>query len=221
MGLLTKRRLLWIAHLGSLVPVLWLFGDWVFGNLSVNPIQDATLRTGKSALVLLVLSLASTPLNTLLGWRWTIPLRKWFGLYAFFYASVHLYIFIGLDYGFDIALLQEALLEKRFALAGLAAYLLLIPLAITSTKGWMRRLGKSWKRLHRLVYLVGILAVVHFVWLVKSDFREPLAFGGLVLLLLLLRIPPVRSLVSGLRFKRRKSIAQPSTPSPQPDLSIK
>jgi sulfoxide reductase heme-binding subunit YedZ len=187
-----RNWLLILTHIGAVLPMGLLLWDWYSGSLTANPIQAATLRTGKSALVLLVLSLACTPLNTLFGLRQVLPLRKWLGLYSFFYASVHFLIFIGLDYGFNIVLLKEAIFEKRYALVGLLAGLILLPLALTSTRGWMRRLGKRWKQLHRLVYLAGVLAVVHDVWLVKSDIRVPLLYGAIVVLLLLLRLPRVR-----------------------------
>jgi sulfoxide reductase heme-binding subunit YedZ len=130
-----------------------------------------------------------------------IPARKWLGLYAFFYASLHFLIFIGLDYGFDWSLLYEAIFEKRYALVGFAALLILLPLAITSTQGWMRRLGKRWKSLHRWVYLAGILAVIHYVWVVKADIREPLAWGAVLGILLILRIPAVRKRAANWRAR--------------------
>lgn len=189
-----QQRARWLqilTHAGSLVPLAFLIWDYWRQELTVNPIQELTFRTGKAALVLLVLSLACTPINTLFGLRQVIPLRKPLGLYAFMYAGLHFLTFVGLDYGFDLGLLQEAILEKRYALAGFAAFLALLPLAITSTRGWMKRLGKNWKRLHRLVYFAGLLAVVHFVWLVKSDIREPLAYSAVVGLLLTIRLAKV------------------------------
>ncbi len=193
--------LLIVTHLGALAPLALLIWDFSRDQLTVNPIQEMTFRTGKTALVLLVLSLAVTPVNTIFGWRQVIPLRKWLGLYAFLYVSLHFLVFVWLDYGLDLVLLYEAIFEKRYALVGFAAFLLLIPLAITSTKGWMKRLGKNWKRLHRVVYLIAVLAVVHYVWLVKSDIREPLLYGAAVALLLALRLPPVRRVIS--RFRSR------------------
>jgi sulfoxide reductase heme-binding subunit YedZ len=194
-----RNWLLVLTHIGAVLPMGLLLWDWYSGSLTANPIQAATLRTGKSALVLLVLSLACTPLNTLFGLRQVLPLRKWLGLYSFFYASVHFLIFIGLDYGFNIVLLKEAIFEKRYALVGLLAGLILLPLALTSSRGWMRRLGKRWKQLHRLVYLAGVLAVVHYVWLVKSDIRVPLLYGAIVVFLLVLRLPRVRRAASRAR----------------------
>jgi sulfoxide reductase heme-binding subunit YedZ len=202
-----KRVLLILTHLGAILPLALLIIDWQRGALTVNPIQDATFRTGKPALVLLLITLAITPINTLLGWRFLIPVRRWTGLYAFMYAGLHFLIFIGLDYGFDLELLKQAIFEKRFALIGFAALLLLTPLAITSTRGWMRRLGQDWKRLHRLVYLAAILAIVHYIWLVKSDIRVPLAYGSILIILLGLRLKPVRQAAVRLRYSLRGYLA--------------
>lgn len=205
--MLTKLKNNWlkiVTHVGALLPLVVLIWDYYHNQLTFNPIQEATFRTGKYALVLLVLSLAVTPVNTLFGWRQLLPLRKWLGLYAFMYAAIHFLIFVWLDYGLNLALLQEAIFEKRYALVGFSAFLILLPLAITSTRGWMKRLGKNWKRLHRLVYLAGLLVVVHFVWLVKSDIREPLAYGAVIGLLLLLRLPVIRKNISKMRSRIRR-----------------
>ncbi|MBE7468799.1 MAG: sulfoxide reductase heme-binding subunit YedZ [Anaerolineae bacterium] len=204
MNTLRKNWLRILTHVGAVTPLAWLLWDYWFDNLTVNPIQDITFRTGKPALILLVLSLACTPVNTLFGFKQALPLRKPLGLYAFMYVSLHFLIFIGLDYGFDWGLLYEAIFEKRYALVGFAAFLILLPLAVTSTQGWMRRLGKNWKRLHRWVYLAGILAVIHYVWLVKSDIREPLLYGAAVALLLILRLPAVRKAVTNFRSRFKK-----------------
>ncbi len=204
MDTLKRNWLRILTHVGAVIPLIWLVWDYWFDNLTVNPIQDITFRTGKPALILLVLSLACTPVNTLFGFKQVLPLRKPLGLYAFMYVSLHFLIFIGLDYGFDGGLLYEAIFEKRYALVGFAAFLILLPLAVTSTQGWMRRLGKNWKRLHRWVYLVGILAVVHYVWLVKADIREPLLYGAAVALLLFLRLPAMRKAVTHFRSRFKK-----------------
>ena len=197
-----------VTHIGALIPLVLLAWDYWGGRLSVNPIQDITLRTGKAALVLLVLSLACTPINSVFGYRPVLRLRRPLGLYAFMYVGLHLLIFVGLDYGFDLFLIREAIFEKRYALVGFAAFLILLPLALTSTKGWMRRLGRLWKRIHRFVYLAALLAVVHFVWLVKSDIREPLLFGAVVIVLLLLRLSPVRRSVSHFRSWLKRNVFQ-------------
>lgn len=192
MAYLRKNWLLVAAHVGSLVPCVLLVWDYAQGTLGFNPIQEATFRTGKDALLLLVLSLAITPLHTLTGWARLVPLRKWFGLYAFFYVCLHFLIFLGLDYVFNLQLIYQAIFEKPYALVGFVAFLLLLPLAITSTKGWMKRLGKNWKRLHRLVYAAMVLGLLHYSWVQKADIREPLIWSGVVVVLYALRLPPVR-----------------------------
>jgi methionine sulfoxide reductase heme-binding subunit len=197
-----KKHWLRIAtHIGCLIPFVVLIWDFTNDNLTVNPIQEATFRTGKTALILLILALACTPANTLFGLKQVLPLRRPLGLYAFFYVCVHLLIFAAVDYGLDWELIQEAIVEKRYVLVGFTAFLLLLPLAITSTKGWMRRLGKNWKKLHRLVYVAVPLVVIHFLWLVKSDIREPLAYGAVVAGLLLLRTPTIRRTLTNLRYR--------------------
>lgn len=187
------------THAGALMPLALLLWDAAQRNLTANPIQALTFRTGYPALVLLVLSLACTPASTLTGWKQLVALRRPLGLYAFFYAALHLAIFAGLDYGLDVRLIWQAVAEKRYVIAGFSAFLLLLPLAATSTRGWQRRLGKRWKQLHRLVYLAAPLAVVHYLWLVKSDIRAPLAFGAAVAALLALRLPPVRRALAARR----------------------
>jgi sulfoxide reductase heme-binding subunit YedZ len=161
---------------------------------------------GKTALILLVLTLACTPASTVFGIKWMLRLRRLLGLYTFAYASLHFLSFIGLDYGFSLTLLREDLPEKYFVLVGFAAFLTLIPLAITSTRGWMRRLGKKWERLHWLIYLVALLAVTHFAMQVKIDLREPVIYGVIVVLLLVTRIPYVSELIRKMRhqFKKRR-----------------
>jgi methionine sulfoxide reductase heme-binding subunit len=205
-------RLQLLAHLGALFPLAWLVWDYLLGNFSVNPIQDLTLRTGKAALVLLVLSLACTPANILLGWRQAISIRRALGLYAAFYASIHFLIFIGLDYGFDWGLVRLEVVDKPYIWVGLAALTVLLLLALTSTRSWKVRLGKNWKRLHRLVYLAGILVIVHFAWVKKGavlalqgDILQPLAFAGLVGFLLLVRFTPFKRRFIDLRDRFRRS----------------
>lgn len=189
----------WAVHIGSWIPLALIVVDYFRDNLTANPIQDVTFRTGKTALVLLVLSLVVTPANTLLGFKPALKVRRALGLYAFMYVALHFLIFIGLDYGFDWGFLKEDILNKRYALVGFAAFLILLPLAITSTRGWKVRLGKNWRRLHRLAYLAAILAVIHYIWLVKADIREPLDYAAAVLLLLVARLPVVRKGLSDFR----------------------
>jgi sulfoxide reductase heme-binding subunit YedZ len=205
------RRIHWpllAVHLGVWLPALNLAWHAWTGRLSVNPIQDLTFGTGLPALILLLLSLAVTPAVTVFGWNWAIPLRRWLGLYAFGYATAHMLIFAVVDYGLDWVELYRQVLEKPYLLAGLGALLLLLPLALTSTKGWQKRLGKAWKDLHRAVYLAAGLAVLHFILLVKADLTEPLIYAGLLAVLLALRLPPLRRRLSALRQKLRVRPAQ-------------
>jgi len=199
MVLKVRRNWLRIAvHGGVWLSLAWLGLQYARGAFIVDPVREMTTYTGKAALVLLVLSLACTPIVTLTGWKRVGRVRRALGMYAFLYAAIHLAIFVGLDYGFDLKMLGEGIGDQRYVLVGFAAGLVLLALALTSTRGWQRRLGRAWKRLHRLAYLAGILAVVHFLWLVK-DPREPLRYAVLVALLLGLRIPAVRRAAIRLR----------------------
>jgi len=188
-----------VTHVGALIPLAVLLWDAVNHKLTANPIQEATFRTGLTALALLVLSLVVTPANTVFGFKLAFKLRRPLGLYGFMYVSIHLFIFAVVDYALDLSMIRDAIIEQRYVLVGFAAFLLLVPLAITSTKGWMKRLGKRWKRLHYLIYLAVPLGVVHFIWLVKADIRLPFEYAFVVTVLLILRIPSVRQFFSNLR----------------------
>jgi len=199
---LRREGVWWLTNLAALIPLLWLGWDQLMGNLTVNPIDDYTDRTGSAAILLLLLALTVTPLHTLTGWRWLIPLRKPVGLYAFGYAALHLLVFVGLDYGFSLRfILLDGLPNKPYILVGLAAFLILLPLAITSTKGWMKRLGRRWKLLHRAVYAAGALAAIHYLWVAKVPFGEPTLYAALFTLVLAARIPPAREALSRLRAR--------------------
>ena len=214
-----KKNWLWlIANIGALIPLALLIWDFMHGGLSADPVAEITNRTGKTAIILLMLSLACTPVNILTGFSQVLPLRKPLGLYAFMYASFHFLNFVGLDYGFDIHfILNDALLEKPYILVGLTALIILIPLAITSTKGWMKRLGRNWKRLHQLVYVAGGAAVLHFLWLAKAAVRwEPLLYALLLTILLVMRVPPVRKYIVGLRQGKRNKKTSPISRKPRP-----
>jgi sulfoxide reductase heme-binding subunit YedZ len=180
-----------ITHLGAWAPLAVMFWDGAHNGLTVNPIQSLTFRTGKTALVLLVLSLCCTPLNSIFGFHWAIKLRRPLGVYAFLYVVGHLSIFL-IDYNFDPAMLYDAIFKQLYVLVGFAAFLILLPLALTSTKGWQKRLGKSWTTLHKFVYLAAVLVIIHFVWLVKADIRQPLEFGAGLTALFVVRIPAVK-----------------------------
>jgi len=180
------------THLGALLPLALMLWDLVSGRYGAEPINEFTLRTGKTALVLLVLSLACTPINIVFGFKPVLRLRRPLGLYSFLYASIHFAIFVGVDYFFDLTLIWDALLRKRYALAGLSAGLILLALAITSTRGWQRRLKKNWKHLHRMVYAAGALVALHYIWLVKQGVLQPWVWGGVILLLLVIRLPMIK-----------------------------
>lgn len=200
-----------VVHIGSLLPLAWLVWRAAQGLFVVDPVREITAVTGTSALVLLILSLACTPISTLSGYTRVLQVRRALGMYSFLYVALHFLTFVGLDYGFDAGLLREALFEQRYVVAGLAAGVMLSLLALTSTRGSQRRLKKNWKRLHRLVYPAAALAVVHFLWLSK-DWREPLRYGLLLAVLLGLRLPWVRTGLSRavrwvrLSIRRRRGI---------------
>lgn len=196
----TKQRLLKLAvHVGSLIPLALIIWDFSQGQLGADPIREMTLRTGKTAIILLLLTLAITPLKTWFGWTQLHPARKLLGLYAFLYVSFHLLIFVWLDYGLNLGFIYEALFEKYYAIVGFAAFLILLPLAITSTRWSMRNLGKNWTRLHRWIYLAGILAVVHYLLLVKNAYTSPLFYAGILTVLLLSRVTPIKQAILRLR----------------------
>jgi methionine sulfoxide reductase heme-binding subunit len=211
--MLKKLHLTWlqmVVHLGGILPLAILMRDYLTHNLTYNPIQAATQRTGDTAITLLVVSLACTPWYTLTGYADVLKRRKAIGLYAFLYASIHFLIFIGWDYGFNWLQIWQDTNTKPYIFAGLGALLILVPLAITSFRWWMKHLGKTWKRLHQLVYLAGLLAVLHFAWVVKGNFLQfrgdvsrPILYGGITTLLLVLRIPIVRRSISGFRMRVR------------------
>ncbi len=195
-----------LTHIVSLLPLAILVWDFTQDRLTVNPIQEITLRTGTYSLILLVLSLACTPVYIVFGLKPVLRLRRPLGLYGLMYADLHFLNFIGLDYGFDLNLLREDVFGKVYMWVGFVALLALLPVAMTSTKGWVRRLGRNWERLHWLVYPAALLAVGHFLLLVKADMREPLLYSAVVVLLLTVRLPGVRRVISKLR-DRLKSLS--------------
>ena len=195
-----------VVHTGAWIPLAWLVWAYFNHRLTVNPIQDAMQRTGRYALLLLVLCLACTPLKTLLGWQGVIKVRPALGLYAFLYAAIHFLILSGLDYQFNFVLLFADLRGKLYVWVGVAAGLILLALAATSFRRTMQRLGKNWKRLHRLIYLASLLVILHYAWAKKGDLfhlrgdiQQPFLYGLLVILLLALRIPPVARGIKRLR----------------------
>lgn len=199
----TRFRFAWwqlAAHVGAWIPLVVLIWDGLHGHLTANPIQALEDRTGVIALVILVLSLVCSPAVALLGIKPAVKLRRPLGLYGFMYAALHVSIFLVLDYGLNFRFILADITQKPYILVGTTAILLLIPLAITSTKGWMKRLGKKWRLLHALVYLIVPLVVAHYYWVVKADVRVPLQYAAVVALLLVVRISPVRRFFVNLRY---------------------
>lgn len=172
------------AHALALLPLLLMVRATLADALGADPVAELTHRTGDWALRFLLLSLAMTPLRRVLDQAWPIRFRRLLGLYAFFYACLHLTVYVALDLSGYWAQILEDIVKRPFITVGFLAWLLLIPLAITSTRGWIRRLGRRWGQLHRLVYAVGVLAVLHFSWLVKADLREPLVYAFVLAVLL-------------------------------------
>lgn len=186
---MSKRWLKIPVFVLALVPAgLLIDGMLRTGDLGVNPAETIQLQTGRWALKFLLLSLAVTPLRRLTGWNLIIQYRRMLGLFAFFYATLHVLSYWSFDLGFAFAALIGDVLKRPFIALGAASFLLLLPLAVTSTKGWIRRLGKKWALLHRLVYVAAILAVLHFIWKVKVFTGDPVVYAAILALLLGFRI---------------------------------
>jgi len=172
----------------SLAPFLWLLFRALTGRLSVNPIEDIALTTGIWALRFLLITLLVTPVRRISGWTRVIEFRRMLGLFGFFYAALHLLTFLVLDQFFAFDLILKDIVKRPFITAGFTAFVLMIPLAITSTKGWIRRLGRRWQLLHRLIYISAIAAAVHYLWKVKVMIGSPVYYGIAVMLLLGFRV---------------------------------
>lgn len=188
----TRIRLLKAATFAlACVPLAKIVADALLGRLGANPIELVLNRLGFWTLTFLTLSLVPTPAHDLVGLKWPVRVRRMLGLFAFSYATLHLLWYVGVDHFFDVALLAKDVAKRKFMAVGFAAWLTLVPLAVTSTDRWVRRLGYArWKRLHRAVYAAALLGVVHFVWRVKADLRRPSWFIAAVALLLLARLLP-------------------------------
>jgi methionine sulfoxide reductase heme-binding subunit len=177
------------AFVLCLVPLMLVALRAVHGKLTANPVEFLQHFTGDWTLRFLIFCLAVTPLRKLLNLPNLIRFRRMLGLFAFFYLSLHFLTYIGPDQGFDPAGMWRDVQKRRFITVGFIGFLLLIPLAVTSTKGWIRRLGgRRWQMLHRAIYLAAICGVIHYYWLVKSDVRKPLFYGVVVAILLLWRL---------------------------------
>ena len=170
------------------MPFALLVRGMITGTLGVNPAETVQLETGRWALKFLLISLAVTPLRRLSGWNVVIQYRRMLGLFAFFYATLHLLSYWAFDLAFAVADMAADVVKRPFIAMGFAAFLLLLPLALTSTKGWIRRLGKRWTQLHRLVYVAAIAAVIHFAWKVKVFTGDAVIYAAIVTLLLGFRV---------------------------------
>lgn len=193
------------VFLAALLPLLWLAYRAFTDDLGAEPIRELEIETGLWTLRLLAVTLALTPLRRFLGWNWLVKYRRMLGLFTFFYATIHLSLWVGPDYLFAFDQMAEEIVKHRYILVGMATYLLLVPLAITSTKGWVRRLGGArWNRLHRLIYLAAIGGTVHYLWAVKKDTLFPIVYFLLFAALLGVRVYWWRS------GKRRPTAPSPS-----------
>ncbi len=199
-----------LIFLACLAPLGLLVRRYMHDDLGANPIEFITHTTGDWTLRFLVLTLAVTPVRKLTGWGQLIRFRRMLGLYAFFYGCLHLTTYVWVDKFFDVSAMLKDVAKRPFITAGFTALMLLVPLAVTSTAGWIRRLGgRNWQMLHRLIYVSAVAGVVHYYWLVKSDIRLPVFYGALVGMLLLWRVvnrrqaPPVSA-------SRRQPASQPA-----------
>lgn len=188
---------MWLKLLVSLAAA-WPGADLIYntfwGDLGVNPLETLLLTTGETTLVLLLCSLAVTPIRRISGWNRIQIIRRDLGLWAFLYACCHLAIYILLDraclYWSDcqVQVIVEDVLKRKFILAGMVSFLAMLPLALTSTTGWIRRLGKKWQTLHRLAYLAGLAGALHFLWKTKVPEPKPFIYAGILIVLLLVRV---------------------------------
>jgi len=190
----TQRVAKSLVFLGALIPLALLIQAFVSGELLLTePVKNIQHRTGIGALILLLVTLTATPLRRLTGWNDVIKFRRMLGLFAFFYASLHVFSYLVFDQELSPSAIAADVVEHPWVLLGFTAFVLLIPLAVTSTKGWIRRLGgQRWQRLHQLIYVSAAAAVLHFLWLVKLDKREPVIYAVILVALLVARLVYLR-----------------------------
>ena len=177
-----------LIFFAGLIPLARLAWKAFHQGLGANPVEVITHSTGDWTLILILTTLSITPLRKLTKQYWLIGVRRMIGLFAFFYVCLHFTTYIWLDKFFDWHEMVKDIVKRPFITVGFTAFVLLIPLAITSTRGWIRRLGKNWQRLHRLIYVAAIAGVIHYIWLVKADLRKPLQYAFVLGVLLLYRI---------------------------------
>ncbi|MGB5467421.1 MAG: protein-methionine-sulfoxide reductase heme-binding subunit MsrQ [Sedimenticolaceae bacterium] len=179
-----------IVFAACLVPFVLLEKGTLEGDLGANPLERVTDVTGQWGLRLLLLTLAISPLRRLTGWTWLVRFRRMLGLFVFFYISLHFLTWVWIDQALSWGNILADIVKRPYVTVGFTAWLLLLPLALTSTRGMMRRLGSNWHRLHRVIYAVGVLGVLHYMWLVKADLMQPLIYAGLLVVLLAVRWRP-------------------------------
>jgi sulfoxide reductase heme-binding subunit YedZ len=196
------RALKPIVFVLALLPLAALLWNAVDDGLGANPVEAITFKTGEWGLRFLLITLCVTPLRRITGWQALARIRRMLGLFAFFYVCLHFLTYLVLDAFFDFYYILEDLTDRTYITLGFTSFVLLIPLAVTSTNAMMRRLGgQRWRRLHRLAYAAAAGAVLHFLWLVKVDLREPLIYLGILLLLFLLRMPSAANRLAGIRAR--------------------
>ena len=189
-----------IIFIICLLPAVLLLTNFFLDELGANPFEELTRRSGEWTLRFLLIVLAITPLRKITGQGWLMTYRRMLGLYAYFYACFHLLTYLWFDQFFDWQEIYIDIIKRPFITVGILAFILLTPLAITSTNNWMKRLGKRWKQLHQAVYVIAILGVLHFIWLVKADLRTPLIYAAILLVLLGYRVVNSASIRKRLSF---------------------
>jgi sulfoxide reductase heme-binding subunit YedZ len=211
---LVSRVLKPAIFIAALVPLALLLWGATHDGLGANPIETITHETGDWGLRFLLITLCVTPLRRISGWNELIRLRRMLGLFAFFYVCLHFSTYIVLDAFFDLDYILEDITDRTYITLGFTSFLLLIPLAITSTNAMVKRLGgRRWRLLHRLAYAAALGGVLHFLWLVKLDLREPLIYAGLLLLLFLARVPAVADRLSRMRGAGRDEKSDEKAPA--------
>lgn len=192
-------------HLYAWSAIIWIIIELLTNSFSFNPIQELEQRTGRHAITLLILSLVCSPVNAIFKWSEPLKRRRTLGLYAFMYVFIHLLIFVNLDYGLAWSSIAQTILEKPYIIYGFIAFLLLIPLAFTSFDIWKVRLGKNWKRLHKIIYIIAPIAVYHYalskkgdIFNLSGDIQRPLIYALVLGIFLLLRISFIKKFFASL-----------------------
>lgn len=208
----------WTVHLGAILTLASITANFFFNPKLVNPILTFEHHTGKTALIFLILSLSCSPISSILGWKSVGKRKKALGVYGFLFAALHLLVFLGLDYRFHFKSILSVVGNSVYLWIGLAAFVMLVPLAVTSFKKLKQIMKTNWKRLHRLVYLISPLVVLHFILVLKGNLltlqgnlKEPMIYGSVVVLLLLLRLSPIKHALILLRtrFQNRHRSVNP------------